>query len=129
MFPVVETPWISPYLRNELEGVFEELHNSQLYQSLSGCHVDGHFLVPETVIRAIMSWCGNCIDPGNGPDFFNNPRTMFTALNLIYKLLGELQEGPQEYTLKGSDGFEEFVLPMIWKPDPTIISDQVTVTA
>ena len=110
-------------MNDELEMSFSELHDTQMYHTMSGCVStnDGKVTIHEGIVRAIMNWCGNCTDPANGPDYYNNPRAMFTALNLIYKLLEEHGEGPQEYTLKGRSGFEVYHFSKMHKMDKNYI--------
>ncbi len=113
-----EFPYLDPQVEREINTDFWDTHENQSYHSLGGCEERGRLLVPKTVVRAIMNWCGNCTDPNNGPDHFNNPRAMFTALNLIYKLLEETQEATMvmdvtwagelhEVRIPKSSGFKE----------------------
>jgi len=105
--------YLDPQVERELDIDFLDAHEEQIYHSLGGCEIPGFFLVPKTVIRAIENWCGNCTDPYNGPDHFNNPRAMFTALNLIYKLLDELQRAPMVMDLTWMGELHEVRIPKI----------------
>src|SRR4030042_1131913 len=44
-------------------------------------------IVDEKIIRAIMSWAGDCTEPNSG--IYKDPDAMFNALDLIYKLIDE----------------------------------------
>ena len=52
----------------------------------------GAIIVDKKIIRAIMSWAGDCTEPNSG--IYKHPDAMFNALNLIYKLIDECEEGP-----------------------------------
>ena len=67
--------------------------------TLGGCFFsdDKFQIVPKGVLMAIANWCANCLEPIDGPDHFYNRRSMWKALNMIYLLLDELEQGPQTY--------------------------------
>jgi hypothetical protein len=69
---------------------FKHTYEGNLYWTLRGCETKGTVTVPKTAINAIMNWAGACTDPDEGPDYYNNPRAMYVALDLIYRLLDTL---------------------------------------
>ena len=93
-----ESP-LKGFIAAEMHYSLQQWHDEHPNHTLGGCISSSDKMVPihEGVIRAIQNWCGNCTDPGNGPDMFYNKRSMWKALNMIYTLLEELQEGPQRY--------------------------------
>ena len=111
-------PFVHPHVEIELDVDFEDALDRQIYHSLWGCDQEGSYIFPKTAYRAIMNWCGNCTDPANGPDYFNNPRAMFAALNLIYKLLDELQYEDLVMDLRHGKLISEFRIAQIIENSP-----------
>ena len=66
---------------------FRELEQDNLYFTNRGCDVKGSVKIPLTWINRIMNWSGACTDPLEREDFYKNPRAMFVALDLIYRML------------------------------------------
>ena len=69
--------------------LFEETLEDNLYFTLRGCREAGIIKIPKTTFKNIS---GECTESNSGPDYYNNPRAMFVALDLIYKALDTIQE-------------------------------------
>lgn len=72
--------------------LFEETLEDNLYFTERGCEEMGRIRVPKTTFNFIKNISGECTDANSGPDYYNNPRAMFVALDLIYKSLDTIQE-------------------------------------
>jgi len=76
---------------NEEWGLQKALTHSPFW-TLWGCDSKKKVVVDETIIMAIKAWAGDSTEPNSG--LYKNPEAMFSALDLIYCLLDEAQEGP-----------------------------------
>ena len=61
------------------------------FWTLWGCNGDKKYVVDETILRAIKAWAGDATEPNSG--MYNNPESMYNALELIYYLIDEAQDG------------------------------------
>lgn len=106
---------IEKWLEEESKYTIQDWHENDHTHSLGGCFSsrDKSVLVHEGILRAIQNWCGNCIDPANGPDYYYDRRAMWKALNMIYQLLEELRDNPQNYEFEWADHLWEQYIPMI----------------
>jgi len=70
----------------------KEAIEDNIYFGLNGCDAPGVAKLPETFFRFIGDIAGMCTDKSETPDYYNNPRAMFVALDLIYKACQEVNE-------------------------------------
>jgi len=77
----------------------QETLDKSPYWNLNGFqYYKDQFVVDEKVLMAIQSWAGDCTEPNSGQ--YNDPESMFSALDLIYKLIYELREKPLTIKIK-----------------------------
>lgn len=76
---------------NEEWGLQQALQYSPFW-TLWGCDRKKKVVVDETIITAIKAWAGDATEPNSG--LYKNPEAMFSALDLIYSIIDEAQEGP-----------------------------------
>jgi len=85
-----------PFQVYEPDGItwpFQETLLKSPYWNLKGFqYFKDRVLVDEKVIVAIQNWAADCTEP-TMPNY-KDTESMFNALDLIYKLLEELQKGP-----------------------------------
>ena len=92
---------------------FVEAHAESPFWTLRGCEMPGYAIVSETILTFIQNISGTVTDPND--KFYNQPKAMFDALNLIYKILEDAKrEGFVATKLDETDIDEEkFVVPKI----------------
>jgi len=76
----------------ELADLIETLLEDNIYFTLEGCYEEGEIAIPKTFFNAVWAWAGECTDPNSGGNYYGNPFAMFTALNLIYRLLEYIRQ-------------------------------------
>ena len=64
--------------------------------SISGCKIPGRVAIDETALNAIRNWAGDSTEPSQVRDKDDQYEKMWNALDMIYKLLDDLQEGDLE---------------------------------
>jgi len=75
---------------------FKEALDRNLYFTDEGTHVDGVVVIPQSFFNMVETWSAMCTDPSEGEDYYKNPRAMFVALDLIYRLLNSVEEKGDE---------------------------------
>ena len=74
---------------------FEETLEDNLYFTDEGIEDDGCWVtIPKKYISMVKTWSALCIDPNEGEDYYKNPRAMFMALLLIYRLTDSIEISP-----------------------------------
>jgi len=80
-----------PYVPDFLDCCFED---TLLYQPyFTYVWNGGYYKVHASILDTIRSWAAVCTEPNEGIHYFNNPSAMFAALDMIYKLIDEAQDG------------------------------------
>ena len=99
---------------------FQETLTNSPHWNLRGCkYFNGMMLVDEKIIRASKNWAA---DPGEpSMSCYNDTEAMFNALDMIYKLLDEAEEGPLTITNKDVRGEGQEIVEL--KQITTIKSD------
>ena len=80
-----------PYTENFIDYDFENTLMYQPYFSYSW--IRGTSEVHNSILNTISNWAGECTDPSSGMHYYNNPAAMFSALDMIYKLIQECEKG------------------------------------
>jgi len=111
---------IFEWLEQESKYSIQQWHEQSHRHTLGGCFAPGdkQVFVHAGILRAIQNWCGNCIDPANGPDYYYDQRAMWEALNMIYQLIEETRDAPQRYEVKWADQIWEIPIPQIKSINP-----------
>jgi len=72
---------------------FLEALDENMYFNMKGCeNLKGSISVPKEWYFQILNWAGACTDSGESEDYYKNPRAMYVALDLIYRLLDSIEE-------------------------------------
>ena len=71
---------------------FQEALEDNIYFNMRGCSVEGSIKIPREWFYQILNWSGECTEPNAGEDYYKNPRAMYVALDLIYRLLDCIEE-------------------------------------
>jgi hypothetical protein len=80
-----------PVTEPEDEPDFQQSLKDNLYFTIRGTEEKGSIRLDKTLFNFIYDIAGTCTDPNETPDYYNNPRAMFVALDLIYKALDETE--------------------------------------
>ena len=101
-----------PYVPDFTDLNFEETLLYQPYFSYNWTNL-GHYKVHTSILDTIKAWAAICTEPNEGIHFFNNPSAMFAALDLIYKIIDEAQDGYVEFTDDVRGEHREYIVPKI----------------
>lgn len=109
-----------PYVPDFTDLGFENTLQYQPYFSFiweKGCSK-----VHNSILRTIKGWAGMCTEPNEGIHYFNNQTAMFSALDMIYKLIDEAEDGFVEFDEDIRGDYRKYVVPRIEKHNSSISS-------
>jgi len=71
---------------------FEEALEENIYFTTEGIEEANTLItLPKSFVSIVKAWSAICTEPNEGEDYYRNPRAMFVALDLIYRLLDCLE--------------------------------------